>query len=493
MYTPKGFGYSEVGDIEVFADGDDLHLYHLTLPNHDVVQHVVSRDGLAWEQLPPALWTGAPGDVDDDQIWTMSVTDGGDGTFHMLYTALARAEDGLVQRVAHATSTDLVTFEKTSNRAVAEADPEWYESTLAESGAVSFRDPKPVRWDGRWLMAVCARVKGGPVMRRGAVALLESDDLRTWTHRGPVIAPGRYWDLECPQIFEVAGRWYLTAGIMEDGTQRYWQAETPEGPYRVPADGGILVPQGHYAGRVVRWRGQDLYLCWHRPLGHHGPTLVDWATQRNSAGKFVPAPLVLEPRDEGSLRCAPFAGWDGYRDAALDLGDGEWRVDAPAGGRDEATVDAPGDFTLEGTLTLDAPMGGFTFRTDGETGEGYTIEFVAGRTEVALQRLELTTNRWTGQQGFRYVEYQRGRLPSPIARGVPMAIRLVVSGPSVELAVDGEVVLSTLTGFRTEGTFGLWADGGTIALANAVAWSLRPVPSGAGPSAWAGRAAPASQ
>ena len=291
MYAPRGFGYSEVGDIEVFADGDDLHLFQLTLPNHDTVQHAVSSDGLRWEQLPPALWTGAPGDVDDDQIWTMSVTDAGTGAsprYHKLYTALARAEDGLVQRVAHATSDDLIHWDKTGNWAVAEADPRWYEATLAESGSVSFRDPKPVRANGRWYLAVCARLRDGPIMRRGAVALLVSDDLVAWEHVGPLLAPNRFWDMECPQLFPVGGTWYPTAGIMEDGTQRYWLADTPDGPFHVPADGGILAPRGHYAGRVVRWRGQDLYLCWHRPLGHHGPTLIDWATQRNTAGKFIP-------------------------------------------------------------------------------------------------------------------------------------------------------------------------------------------------------------
>ena len=73
MYTPRGQGLSELGDIEVVV-GDDgrLHLFHLTLPNHDVVQHAVSDDGLHWEPLPNALHTGDPGDPDDDQIWTMS-------------------------------------------------------------------------------------------------------------------------------------------------------------------------------------------------------------------------------------------------------------------------------------------------------------------------------------------------------------------------------------------------------------------------------------
>src|SRR5918998_1580356 len=104
MYTPYGFGASELGDIEVVPDGDDLHLFHLTLPNHDVIQHAVSRDGLSWQPLPAALRTGDPGALDDDQIWTMSVTPwpGGDG-YLMLYTALATADGGRVQRVATAT------------------------------------------------------------------------------------------------------------------------------------------------------------------------------------------------------------------------------------------------------------------------------------------------------------------------------------------------------------------------------------------------------
>ena len=477
MYTPRGFGYSEVGDIEVFADGDDLHLYHLTLPNHDVIQHAVSRDGLRWTELPAALWTGAPGDVDDDMVWTMSVTrsegTSADGApFVMLYTALARAEDGLVQRVAHATSYDLIRWDKTGNTAVAESDPRWYESTLAESGAVSFRDPKPVRVGDRWYMVVCARTRDGTLLQRGAAALLVSDDLLHWEHRGPILTPGRYWDLECPQLFTVGGTWYLTAGIMEDGTQRYWQSDSADGPFHVPADGGILAPQGHYAGRVVNWRGQDLYVCWHRPLGHHGPTPVDWATQRNTAGKFVPAPLVLHQRSDGSLACGPFAGFDGYREGApLSLpapDDTGWHLETGPGATGTwLTSDDHGDLILEGTLTIDAAAGGFRFRADGETGEGYTVEFRRGYREVALQKLTPTMDKWTGQRRFTYADYQRGMLPAPVGPDRAMPFRLVLSGPYIELSIAGEVVIATLSGARTIGQLGIWAEDGRVTLADA--------------------------
>ena len=137
-------------------------------------------------------------------------------------------------------------------------------------------------------------------MRRGCVGLFSSPDMENWTVHPPLFAPRRYWDLECPQVFQIGDWYYLTSAIMEDRTQRYWVAERFEGPYEVPADGGMLAPLGHYAGRICRWKDEDLYLCWHEPRpqnrGRVPLPAVDWATVRNPAGKFVVAPLELTPR-----------------------------------------------------------------------------------------------------------------------------------------------------------------------------------------------------
>ena len=213
----------------------------------------------------------------------------------MLYTALSRAENGLVQRTALATSDDLVTWTKSDGNPVGEADPRWYEATTSKSGRVSWRDPKPIRVGDTYYAAVCGREREGPKHRRGVVGLLASTDLLTWEPRPPLFAPRRAWDLECPQVFELGGRYYLTAALMEDRSQRYWVADQFEGPYRTPTGGNILVPNGHYAGRVCRWQGLDLYFCWHRPVpvrGQFGE--YDWPGFRNPSGKLVPPPLVLK-------------------------------------------------------------------------------------------------------------------------------------------------------------------------------------------------------
>jgi beta-fructofuranosidase len=479
MYAPRTQLYPDVGDVEVLPVGDRLHLFHLTLPNHDVVQHAVSDDGLTWRELPAALRTGDPGDCDDDQIWTMSVTERG-GTYYMLYTALAKAEGGLVQRTALATSTDLIGWTKHPDNPVGQADPRWYEADQRDSGRVSWRDPKPILVrgpedpDGTYFATVNGREKDGPLPRRGCVGLLASKDLVRWEPRPPLFAPRRFWDLECPQAFVVNGQSYLTAAIMEDRTQRYWMAPRFAGPYETPPDGGILAPRGHYAGRVCRWQGLDLYYCWHR-------CDYDWSGIRNPFGKFVVAPLVLTRRDDGSLARGSFPGWEGYRPArpappapaattllrGAPVGSG-WRLETPGRMDLLATGEEIGDVWLEGTLRLAAGSGGLAFRLD-EQGCGYFLELLPGGREVALQRW-LQTTRSDDRPWFAFDELQRGQLHRSIAPGEAVPFRLIVAGSYVELSLGGEVVIATLSAARARGRVGIWADGGSVA-ASDLAWA----------------------
>lgn len=491
MYTPRGFGLSEVGDVEVVPAGAEIHLFHLTLPNHDVVQHAVSADGLAWRALPAALRTGDPGDCDDDQIWTASVTPDPAGGYVMLYTALRRDDDGMVQRTGLARSRDLLRWEKAGPEAVAEADPRWYEADPATAGRVSWRDPKPTLVGDTYYAAVCAREKDGPLARRGCVGLMTSTDLNSWEVVAPLFAPRRHWDLECPQLFRLgepagdSGPWYLTAAVMEDRSQRYWVADRVDGPYEVPPDGGMLAPAGHYAGRVCRWRGQDLFFCWHRTALTAGwvatPTTVDWLTLRNPYGKFVVPPLALAARPDGTIARRSYAGWDGYRTeepaplvpAVKSLyrsrATNGWTVIGDGGMDLVATAESYGDVLVEGTIQFAARAGGFAFRLD-EEGGGYFIELGAEATEVSLQKWIVETNPHDGRRGTRYVELQRGRLHRSLPIDTPLRFQLLLVGPYIEFSVDDEVVLAELSAERTSGPIGVWADSGQV-LAHEVQFS----------------------
>ena len=325
--------------------------------------------------MPAALRTGDPGAIDDDQIWTMSVTPrpGGDG-YQMLYTALAAADDGRVQRVAMATSDDLLHWIKSPATSIISADPRWYETDPRATGAVSWRDPKPVRVGDGYLATICARENRGLVPRRGCAGLLVSDDLEHWETRPPLFAPRRYWDLECPQVFHLGAqpdpeRWYLTAAIMEDHSQRYWISQEATGPYHVPPGGDLLAPAGHYASRIARWRGMDLLFAWHQPRLHEGwmtsSRTIDWVDARNPFGKFLAPPLRISARDNGSLALGSFPGWDVYRNAEWQppqsrqrtlfqeratSTDRAWHIEADGGMDVLLAASAAADFVVEGSL-----------------------------------------------------------------------------------------------------------------------------------------------
>jgi beta-fructofuranosidase len=479
MYTARGGNLSELGDVEVFPTQDQIHLFHLTLPNHDVVHHAVSDDGLSWRELPRALHTGDPDECDDDQIWTMSVTESG-GAYYMLYTALARAESGRVQRTALATSTDLIHWTKHPGNPVGQADPRWYESAPETSGRVSWRDPKPILVGDTYYAAVCAREASGPLMRRGCIGQLASKDLVTWEARPPLLSPHRYWDLECPQVFELGGVYYATAGAMEDWSQRYWMAPRYEGPYVVPPDGGVLAPKGHYAGRVCRWQGLDLYFCWHTNKSWT-ETDYDWLTPRSPLGKFVVAPLVLVQRPDGSLGRRSFPAWASYRDGAPRVlapasetllrsasAGAVWSLQAGGGMDVLASAEHAEDIWLVGELTLAGVRGGIAFRLD-DQGGGYYVEIVSGSTEVILKKW-LPINTTDGRPSYRYVELQRGALQQSVAPGEAIPFLLISSGAYVECSLGGEVVLSTLSAERTVGRVGIWAESGDVS-ASELAWA----------------------
>lgn len=467
MYTPHGLSHTELGKFDVFPTPERLHLFHLTLPNHDVVLHAVSDDGLAWRGAPNALYCGDPGDCDDDQIWSVSVTERA-GQYAMLYTALARSDEGLVQRTALATSPDLDHWAKHPGNPVAEADSRWYDSGAGPHGRVSWRDPKPVRIGNTFYAPVCAHERKGPFLRRGCVGLLVSRDLKTWEARPPLFAPRQCWDLECPQLFAIGDRWYLIASISEDTTQRYWIAPGFGGPFDVPPDGGILAPPGHYAGRIVRWRDADLYVC-------QRSAELDRPGFRRATGKYVAPPLAVSQREDGSLALRSFPVWDTYRrepprpvapDAAtLYRGRppetaGAWACAAPVGLDVLASARDARDFRLDGEIVVEGYAGGLAFGL-GEQGAGHFVELRPGEKDVALTA-RLGGPPLAGERPFRHAAVQRGKLPRPVRSGEPIPFRLLVVANYVECSLWGEAAIAAPLAGDVAGRVGIWAEAGMV-------------------------------
>ena len=237
--------------------------------------HATSTDLKTWEHKGTMLAPAAAPAWDDYTTWTGSVVQGDDGLWHLFYTGTSRAEDGLKQRVGHATSTDLHSWTRVGNGLCLDLtgpNADCYEAEHAKGfwHDRAMRDPwvmKDPSGPG-WLMYFTARVPGvREANDGGAVGFATSPDLMTWTLQPPVFT-GAFGQLEVPQIFEQGGRWYClfctaenhfsaaqaaaTPGGPVTGSH-YLIGDSPRGPWRVAPgpflDGGLPCPR--YAARIV--------------------------------------------------------------------------------------------------------------------------------------------------------------------------------------------------------------------------------------------------
>jgi beta-fructofuranosidase len=262
-------------------DGDLWHGYFLQadralgdpeLRHWNVTQgHAVSRDLRSWEHRG-TCFAPSPGPAwDDYTTWTGSVTKGPDGAWHLFYTGTTRAEEGLKQRIGHATSDDAHGWRRVGNGLALDLAGDLYEAYApGRWHDQAMRDPWVMRdpaGDG-WIMYFTGRVAGvEEANAAGAIGFATSPDLHAWTLRPPVFAGG-FGQLEVPQVFRIGRRWYcLFCTASEHWSEayragypgppvsgsHYLVAEDPRGPWRL-APGRFLDgddPCRRYAARIL--------------------------------------------------------------------------------------------------------------------------------------------------------------------------------------------------------------------------------------------------
>lgn len=76
-------------------------------------------------------------------------------------------------------------------------------------------------------------LKGRPKEQGGAISLATSKDLQHWRDHGAILDLGGRGEPECPQMFQLGGRWHLLASIYDRavGQPAYWTAPHPTGPW----------------------------------------------------------------------------------------------------------------------------------------------------------------------------------------------------------------------------------------------------------------------
>ena len=111
----------------------------------------------------------------------------GHGALVAAYTSLRRTDGNQSQAIASSTDGG-ITWRK--------------HGVVLDIGSTDFRDPRLLRHDDRWLMAVARSLDD-------VVALYSSPDLRAWTHESDIVMPAGQGVWECPDLFPLGDRWVL--------------------------------------------------------------------------------------------------------------------------------------------------------------------------------------------------------------------------------------------------------------------------------------------
>lgn len=464
MYTGYGFRQYEIGDIDVVRHDGLFHLFHLVLPNHDYIAHAVSEDGLHWRRVKNALFVGDPRSWDDDMLWTMHVTsdpDVDDG-WRMFYTGLCMADRGRIQRVGLARSEDLFVWEKDRSDAYPlEIEGPHYESTLDEGrNWVSFRDPFFFRERGRRYLMATARVKKGPIIRRGCVALLQETKRDEFEFCSPLFHPWRYDDIEVPSLVKLEEYYYLIGSVREDIKVHYWYADEFDGPYRNFSD-NVLLPQGNYAARISR--DGERWLVWNfffKGLTTQGEHLL-----------APPKELIAD--ENGELRLRSFHGFedlvtktflpaqlaplDPFLDNPYASGELEttscW-MEAESGLEIFLLQGRYADFILSGQYHLSTSgKCGFVLRLN-ESGDGYyiSLDFSKG-----IVQIRAWGHRPDGDIEHAF-DYEQLQAVHYVPSDGPQRFKLLAYEQYLELSLNGYVLLTLADDRYRDGRLGFYVE-----------------------------------
>jgi beta-fructofuranosidase len=507
VYTETEGSRKAIGDVDVLYHEGLYHLFHLVLPNHDFIAHAVSTDAIHWRRVNNALFIGDPGSWDDLMLWTMAVSPDPHqvGRWRMFYTGLSRREQGNIQRVGLAVSDDLFHWQKSPvnwsdergpgdpaavlrAREVArqqpsgdrnakydaeshfplEAPPQFYESSLDEGRRwVSFRDPFYYREADRGWLIMAARVKEGPIVRRGCVGVLEETAPGKFAPRPCLHHPGLYDDIEVPNLLRIDNEYYLIGSIREDKKIRYWHTSQIGKPWRSYYD-NVLLAQGNYAARVCQ--DEQGWLLWNfYSIEDSGLT----------ARNLMPPPKRLRRTKEGLLRATTFEGLDTFLDERVDthcvhpLQRGIGRQSCMVDGDNlDLTCEAGFQaYVFDGALEsarLNAKIDlyglgkcGIVFRVDPETHDGYylSLDLLKG---VAQLRAWSTGQPGSGEHMMQFRTLQGGNWHTDTPGKAE--ISLVAYGHYLEFSVDGRVILTLADTTFTTGLFGVYLESARMRL-----------------------------
>lgn len=294
--------------------------------------HATSPDLIHWQEQPLAL---TPQDFEVG-CWSGSVVESDPATIY--YTRVA-GDEWEIGQVATARRDSLTgQWHSTADSIAIDAPP-------TSLRLRAFRDPFVFRRGDGWGMLIGAAFQEGS----GGVLQYISADQQQWTYDGVLcsrpadpgdeVFTGALW--ECPQLFQLDGRWVLMISVWDAQDLLYVAASV--GTY----DGHTFAAgrwqrltygnSAYAAAAFVDRDGRRCLLAWLREEPRNNPQLAVRAGAHS-------LPLVIGLTPQGWLHLRPHPNLDHMRGAVVNGLDGDHRVDhrVGAGPVDAAWVAADG-------------------------------------------------------------------------------------------------------------------------------------------------------
>ncbi|NEQ64161.1 MAG: glycosyl hydrolase family 32 [Symploca sp. SIO1B1] len=285
-------------DFWLVQENSDYHLFYLQSPRsiclfdpekrhwNVSIGHAITQDFQHWERLPDALSPGLSGGHEERSTWTGSIIRH-DNLWYLFYTSTHKEENGCIQRISLATSTDLIHWKKYPKNPLFEADDRYYEKLDFDLWCDrAWRDPWVFKHPetGEFHAFITARANYGPSNCRGVIAHATSQNLIDWQVQPPLTEPGYFSNMECPHLTKIGNRYYLlfsvppgqVVGTKMTGTC-YMVADNPLGPFSPPKNFMANPYEQLFAGKLMQGPDEQWYCLTWRNLNPDGSFIGDLA------------------------------------------------------------------------------------------------------------------------------------------------------------------------------------------------------------------------
>lgn len=335
----------------------------------------VTDDFINYDDKGIAIPRGS--DEEQDQfIFAGSVFEA-EGEFHAFYTGYNRdyASQGKNPQVLmHATSNDLIHWEKTNDQ-LTFSPQEGYDPG-------DWRDPFVI-WneeEKQYLLLLGTRKQSPKTMQTGCTVYFTSPDLKNWKFKGDFFAPGIYTMHEMPDLFRIGDWWYHIISEYSDRDRMvYRMAKSIYGPWIAPKD-DAFDGRAYYAARTCELNGRRFLFGW-------VPTRENCEDTGNFewAGTFMAHEVYQKP--DGTLGVkVPKEIWNHFKkeEKIQDL-----QISAMSERKSANLFHNSGNiFRLEATVSAktDLKEFGLRFYENEEDGQSYQFRFIFGEERFLFEK-----------------------------------------------------------------------------------------------------------